>query len=202
MSPEIIKKHYTLTQQIIAEVTGILLIIPLSPFICRFVPPVFLGDWNVDLIISILIAAIIIRLILWLIKPMIIPAFILVCGILIYNEFNSTFTLTNIANSYKTLITQNWGIREQKQTDQLSFNPYLFENIGERTSRLVKQKVQFKDSVVRNFSVQHSLEYFDDYHYKYRDLARYFSLFKYINRNFKSLSHFLIDCTDHRMVAM
>ena len=117
---------------------------------------------------------------------MILPALILVLSLFAYNELNNKrYTFKNVASDYKSVVSQYWLIREQKQTDQLSFNPHLFENVQERTSRLVTEKVQYKDSIVRNFSVKHSLENFDNYHYKYQELARYFSLFKYINSNFK-----------------
>jgi len=185
MSPEAIKKHYSHTQEIIAHIAGFLLIIPLAPFICRFIPPVLIGDWNFDLVIAILISVIIVRLMLWLVKPLILPALLFACGLLLYNHYNHDYTFENVVSDYKTLVNQNWVVREQKQTDELSFNPHLFEDVGERTSRLVKAKVQYKDSVVRNFSVQHSLQYFDEYNIKYHELARYFSLFKYINANFK-----------------
>ncbi len=188
MQTEKLKRHYSFTQQLLGEITGLLLILPLSPFICRFIPPVFLGDWNIDLAISVIIAIIIVRLLLWLIKPIIVPAFVLIAALLVYSDFTSAYTFKNIAKSYQTLITQNWGIREQKQIDDLSFNPYIFENIEARTSRMVSQKVQYKDSLVRNFSVEHSLDYFDDYYYKYKGLTRYLSLFKYINNHFKYVS--------------
>src|SRR5215470_11043877 len=167
MAPEVFKKHYATSQEIIAHVAGFLFIIPLSPFICRFIPPVLIGDMNFDLIIAVLIAVIIVRLMLWLVKPLILPALIFTCGLLLYNQYNSRYTFSNVFNDYKTLVNQNWGVREQKQTDELSFNPHLFEDVGEKTARLVKQKVQYKDSVVRNFSVQHSLDYFDEYSMKY-----------------------------------
>jgi len=185
MSPEAIKKHYSTTQEVITQTAGILFIIPLAPFICRLIPPVFIGEWNIDLIIALVISLIIVRLMLWLVRPLIIPALLVVLGILVYNQFNDAYTFKNIANGYKALVNQNWKVREEKQTDQLSFNPHLFEDAEERTSRLVKQKVLYKDSIVRNFAVEHSLKYFDDFHYKYHDLTRYFSLFKYINSNFK-----------------
>ncbi|QEC67256.1 transglutaminase domain-containing protein [Panacibacter ginsenosidivorans] len=185
MSPEAIKKHYITTQEILTNIAGILFIIPLAPFLCRFIPPVFIGDWNVDLIIALIISVIIIRLMQWLVKPLIIPAFLVVCAILIYNQFNSNYTFTNIASGYKAIVNQNWNVREQKQTDQLSFDPHLFENPEKKVTRLVKEKMQYKDSVVRNFAVKHSLENFDEFNYKYQRLTRYFSLFKYINTNFK-----------------
>jgi hypothetical protein len=185
MSPEAIKKHYVTTQEILAHIAGFLFIIPAAPFICRFIPPVLISDWNFDLVIAILVAVIIVRLMLWLVKPMILPALLFVCGLLLYNQYNSRYTFSNVVNDYKTLVNQNWVVREQKQTDELSFNPHLFEDVGEKTSRLVKAKMQFTDSVVRNFSVRHSLQYFDEYNLKYHELVRYFSLFKYINSNFK-----------------
>lgn len=188
MSPEAIKKHYITTQEILTHIAGILCIIPLAPFLCRFIPPVFIGDWNVDLIIAIIICIIIVRLMQWLVKPLIIPLFLIICGVLVYNQFNSHYTFTNIASGYKAIVNQNWNVREQKQTDQLSFNPVLFDNPEQKVTRLVKAKVHYKDSVVRNFAVQHSLENFDEFNYKYRQLVRYFSLFKYINSNFKYVS--------------
>lgn len=179
------KKHYSTTQEVLTQIAGILLIVPLAPILCRFIPPVIIGDWNVDLIIAIVVSLIVVRVMLWLIKPLIIPIFLILCAVLLYTEFNDQHTFSDIAGSYKALVNQNWKVREQKQTDQLSFNPHLFENAEERTTRLVKEKMQVKDSVVRNFSVHHSLDYFDEYHYKYQDLARYLSLFKYINASFR-----------------
>ena len=185
MSPEAIKKHYITTQEIVTNIAGILFIIPLAPFLCRFIPPIFIGDWNVDLIIALVISVIIVRLMQWLVKPLIIPAFLVVCAVLVYNQFNSNYTFENIANGYKTLVNQNWNVREQKQGDQLSFNPHLFENPEQKVTRLVQAKVQYQDSIVRNFAVEHSLDQFDEYNYKFRGLTRYFSLFKYINSSFR-----------------
>lgn len=49
----------------------------------------------------------------------------------------------------------------------------------------IQQKVDYKDSVVRNFAVEHSLLYFDEYYTKYRQICRQFSLIKYIKDNYK-----------------
>ena len=157
MSPEAIKKHYKLTQEIIIQIAGILIIIPLAPFICRFIPPVMIDQLNIDLVIAFIAAVIIVRLMIWIVKPLVLPALLLVCIVLVYNQLSDKedYTFKNIAAGYKMLVTQNWNVREQKQTDQLSFNPHLFENIQERTTRLILEKVQYGDSVVRNFSVKH-----------------------------------------------
>ncbi len=110
MSPEVIKKHYATTQEIIAHIAGFLFILPLAPFVCKFIPPVLVGSWNIDLIIAIAISIIIVRLMLWLVKPMILPALLFVCGLLLYNQYNSEYTFKNVVNDYKTLVNQNWVV--------------------------------------------------------------------------------------------
>lgn len=177
-------KPYKNVQEILIQIAGILIIIPLTPFICRFVPPVMLGSINIDLIISLLIAIIIVRLLLWLIKPMVLPAAILIIVVLGFNQLNGNYSFSSVFQDYKTLAYINWKVREEKQSDLLNVSPYLFENPSGKVSRLVKAKMQYDDSTVRNFSVQHSLDYFKGYESKYKMLTRYLSLFKYINHNF------------------
>ena len=177
------KKYGVLT--VLAPLAGVLTIIPLAPFICRFIPPVMLGEWNFDLIVAGLIAVIIVRLIIWLVKPLMVPACVVLLGILTFNQFRDSYSFDEIFNDYKTLAYQNWMIRDNKQSDVLSLNPRLFENNSDKTTRLVKAKVNYTDSLVRNFAVKHSLESFGDYEAKYGMITRYFSLFQYINTRFK-----------------
>src|SRR5690606_18933734 len=89
-------KHISITQEIMVQLMAIITIIPLAPFICRFIPPVMLGDWNFDLVIAILIAVVIVRVILWLVRPLIVAAFFLVMGVLIYNQLNNHYGFTNV----------------------------------------------------------------------------------------------------------
>lgn len=185
MAQQVGKKHLPVTQEIVVQLMAIITIIPLAPFICRFIPPVMIGDWNVDLVIAVLIAIIIVRVILWLVRPLIIAAFLLLMGILIYNQLNHSYTFANVLNDYKTIAYQNWLVREKKQPDVLSINPHMFENTAGKTTRILRAKVDYKDSVVRNFSIRHSLELFDEYQSKFGMLTRYFSLFHYINTHFK-----------------
>ncbi|WP_153797121.1 transglutaminase domain-containing protein [Foetidibacter luteolus] len=178
-------KKYKHTQDLLTYTAGLLLIIPLAPFICRFIPPVMLGGINIDLIISFLIAIVLVRLLLWLIKPLVLPAAILITLVLLFNQLNGRYSFSSVYHDYKTLAYINWKVREEKQSDLLNVSPYMFENPAGKVSRLVKAKVQTTDSTVRNFSVQHSLDYFTVYEAKYKMLPRYLSLFRYINMNFK-----------------
>jgi transglutaminase-like putative cysteine protease len=177
-------KNIKTTQHILSTIAGVIIIVPLAPLICRFIPPVMLGSYNIDLFLSVLIAIVIVRLMIWLVRPLIIPALLLLLGLLIFNQFAGRYGFANIFNDYKTIAYSNWQVREEKQTDLLSISPGLFENANSKGTREIRSKVQLKDSLVRNFAVKHSLEYFKEYQAKYGMLTRYLSLFKYINRNF------------------
>jgi hypothetical protein len=181
---EFAKKHYTTSQYVLSTIAGVLIIIPLSPIICRFIPPVMLGEYNVDLLLAVVIAIVLVRLLLWLMRPLIIPACLLLLGLLVYNQFAGKYAFDNVFKDYKSLAIANWEVKDQKQTDILSINPGLFESSNSKGTREIVSKVMIKDSVVRNFSVKHSLDYFKEYQPKYQMLCRQFSLFKYINNNF------------------
>ena len=177
-------RHYHTTQEIMIQIAAILTVIPLAPFLTRFIPPVIMGDINIDLFIAILLSIIFTRLMVWLLRPMVLPAFVLIVLVLGVNQMIGNYSFTNVIRDYKTIVQHNWTVREEKQTDLVSLNPAQFlENDG--TTRLVLRKIQATDSTVRNFSVQHSLDFFDAYLNKYDMLPRYLSLFKYINKNFK-----------------
>ena len=88
-----------------------------------------IDQWNIDLLIGVIVAVVIVRIMMWLIKPLMIPALLLVCIVLIFNQWNDKrgYTFSSIATGYKVMVTQNWQVREQKQTDQVSFNPHLLK---------------------------------------------------------------------------
>lgn len=177
--------HYSATQKVLLNITGLLVLVPLAPYINRFIPPLQVGDWNFDLIVSLVVAFGVTRLILWIFKPLIIPALALMLGLLLWNHFTKNYSFTDIFQDYKTMVRRNWVTREEKQADVLSFQPRPVESAMGKTVREIRGKMTYKDSVVRNFAIKHSLVYFDDYYTKYGEDARLLSLFKYIRYNFK-----------------
>jgi hypothetical protein len=178
------KQHYTTTQYVLSTIAGVLIIIPLSPLICRFIPPVMLGSYNIDMLLAVIAAILVVRILLWLVRPLIIPACILLLGLLVYNQFAGHYGFNNVFDDYKSLAIANWEVRDRKQKDFLSINPGLFENRESKGTREIISKINVRDSLVRNFSVKHSLDYFKEYQGKYQLLCRQLSLFKYINNNF------------------
>lgn len=173
-------------REMIALFAGILLIIPLTPFLCQYIPPIRFGRFNLDLLLAFAVSFLLVRLLFVFIKPWLLPVLGIFCGLLLFNQFeNNGYDFTNIANEYSVFVKKTWTGREKKAADALNLTPELFEDAGSRLSRRVRSKIQTQDSVVRNFSVRHSLENFGEYENKFGMLTRYFSLFKYINLHFK-----------------
>jgi len=164
---------------------GLLTVIPLAPLINRVIPPVMLGDFNADLVLAILLAYGFVRFILWIFKPLIIPAFVMVCLIMIFNTFTHTYNLKSMVHDYRNLVMQNWKAKDQKQKDLYLIKPSLFDSEVELAVRGMKQKINPSDSIVRNFAVTHSLDYFDEKYHKHGYYVRFLSLFRYINAQFK-----------------
>ncbi|RAJ01676.1 transglutaminase superfamily protein [Chitinophaga skermanii] len=176
---------YTTFQTFLLNLLSLLTLLPLAPFINRFIPPILIGQLHIDLFVSLLIAFLLTRVILWIFKPLIIPAFALVMGVLVFNFFTKSYSFNNVLNDYKGMVQGNWGARDSKQLDILSLYPRRVESYMDKTVKGIKNKVNDQDSVVRNYSVKHSIKYFDEYFPKYGKIVRYLSLYKHIRYNFK-----------------
>lgn len=178
---------YATTRKVLLVVIGILTVLPLAPLINRYIPPLFIGSWNLDLTVSILLASVVTWLILRLFRFLLIPAVALLVLVLLYNQLTDGYGFGRMVNDYKSMVENNWGRKSQKETN-LVINPAFFDGPLAKTVRNLQSKVNSQDSMVRNFSVKHSLDYFDDYHTKYGPIVRQLSLFKYINSRFKYVS--------------
>lgn len=178
---------YATTRKVLLVIISILTVLPLGPLINRYIPPLSIGSWNLDLTVSILLACVATWLILRLFRFLLIPAVALLVLVLLYNQLTDGYGFGRMVNDYKTMVENNWGRKSQKETN-LVINPAFFDGPLAKTVRNLQAKVSSQDSVVRNFAVRHSLDYFDDYHTKYGPIVRQLSLFKYINTQFKYVS--------------
>ncbi|QEH39915.1 transglutaminase domain-containing protein [Chitinophaga sp. XS-30] len=179
------QSKYTTLQHFLLNLLSLLTILPLAPYINRFLPTIQVWDWHIDLVLSVLIAFLFTRLLLWLFKPLIIPAFALVAGFMLFNTWTGRYSFSNVINDYQGMVQGNWGTRDKKQLDILSFYPRRVESYVDKTVRGIREKINFQDSTVRNFSVQHSLDHYDEYWPKYGKIIRYLSLYRHIRENFK-----------------
>ncbi|SHL87026.1 hypothetical protein SAMN05444266_105292 [Chitinophaga jiangningensis] len=179
------ESKYSVSQKLVLNILSLLTLLVLAPFINRFLPPIKAGGLHVDLVVAVVIAFAIVYLLRWIFRPLIIPAFLMVCGLLVANRLVEGYSFTHVMNDYKGMVRGNWGAKDSKQIDILSLYPRKVESYRDKTVRGMRERINYQDSLVRNFSVQHSLEYFDAYWYKYGKIVRFLSLFKYINYNFK-----------------
>lgn len=179
------ESKYSAPLKILLNVLGLLTIVMLAPYINRFIPPIVAGGWHIDLAISVIACLLLVYLLRWVFRPLIIPMFLMVCAILLINRFADRYTFSNVMNDYKGMVQGNWGAKDSKQLDILSLYPRRVESYRDKTVRGIREKINYQDSVVRNFSVKHSLDYFDEYFYKYGKITRFLSLFRYINSHFK-----------------
>jgi hypothetical protein len=166
---------------------GLLTIVPLAPVINRYLPPVLVGSFNLDLIISLLLAALFTWLVLRIFRFLLIPAVVFLLVVVFYNQFTNGYGFKSMINDYRSMVENNWGNNDKKEKN-LVVSASFFDGPLTKTVKSLQSKVDYKDSLVRNFAVQHSLVYFDEYHMKYGAMVRLLSLFKHINSNFKYVS--------------
>ena len=178
---------YGHTRKVLLVLLSILAVIPLAPLINRYIPPLVLGDWNLDLTVSIILAAALTFLTLRLFRFLLLPAVGLLILVLIYNQLTNGYGFGNMLRDYKSMVQNNWGKKEQKEID-LVLRPTFFDGPLTKTVKALQSKVRPTDSVVRNWSVKYSLESFDEYYPKYGSQVRLLSLFRHINSNFKYVS--------------
>lgn len=174
-------------RKLLLAAIGILTVLPLAPLINRYIPPIMVGTWNIDLFLSVAVAALLTWLVLRLFRFLLVPALITLVVVMLYSQLMHGYGFGNMINDYKSMVENNWGTNGQKEKD-LVVAPSFFDGPLTKTTKALQSKVEYKDSVVRNFAVKHSLDYFDQYHTKYGPMVRILSLFKYINLNFKYVS--------------
>ena len=174
-------------KKILLVVIGLLTIVPLAPVINRYLPPVLVGSFNLDLILSLLLAALFTWLVIRIFRFLLIPAVIFLVVVLFYNQLTNGYGFKSMINDYRSMVENNWGNNDKKEKN-LVVSASFFDGPLTKTVKSLQSKVDYKDSVVRNFAVKHSLEYFDQYHMKYGAMVRLLSLFKFINSNFKYVS--------------
>ena len=174
-------------KKILVALVGLLTLLPLAPLVNQAIPPIMVGDTNLDLVISIILSAAIIFAIIRLCDFLVIPSLILLAGVVVYNKFNNGYGFGRMLNDYSSMVKKNWDNKGEK-TSSLELTPSIFDGPLTKTIKKIHSKVDHKDSVVRNFAVKNSLKYFDQYHHKYGATVRMLSLWKYINNNFRYVS--------------
>jgi hypothetical protein len=178
---------YKPLQRAVSIILGVLTVLPLAPLVNRYIPPLMVGTWNFDLLVSVIIAAVFTFAMFRIFHFLILPIVVMFVAVILYNSLTNGRGFGTVVNDYQVMVKSNWGKKEQKETD-LVVMPSFFEGPLARTVSAIKSKVDYRDSIVRNFAVAASIKFFDEFHPKYGPVVRAFSLFKEINTNFKYVS--------------
>lgn len=218
---EVWLKNWWNTINTLAFVLGILMIPPAALYLNRFIPPIMINDFNIDLFISIILTVLIIYLIFRWAKLLVIILSIVALIALTINQISNTenkYTFTNVFTDYRAIVMQNWQSKGSKLID-LELLQGNTDNAYTKIAKRIAAKIDHQDSLVRNYAVNQSLAYFDEYHAKFGPVVRQLSLFKSINSQFKYVpdafrdeyfasAHETIlnglggDCDDHTILMM
>jgi Transglutaminase-like superfamily len=167
------------------HLVAVLCIVPLAPMINRVIPPIMIGGFNADLFLAILLSLGFVRFVLWVFKPLIIPSFVMIALIMLFNVYARTYTVSSMVSDYRNLVNYNWENRMKKDKNLFIVKPSLFDSEVERAVKGMRSQMNFKDSILRNFAVKYSTAYFNEQYKLYGPTVRYLSLFRHINGNFK-----------------
>ena len=180
MEKQINKRKIRLT--IIGILLSMMVSVVFSAFFTQFIPSLFIGKYQLEfIVIAFIIFICLIALWIYFKKIYYITASLLVFFslVLLFGQIGWT-GISVINNAYNNINPHSKNSSKVNiSTPQKVAMPHI--SLQQR----IQQKVNYKDSVVRDFAVEHSLLYFEEYYTKYRQICRQFSLIKYIRNNYK-----------------
>ncbi|MDR1792413.1 MAG: hypothetical protein LBR36_03075 [Bacteroidales bacterium] len=182
------KKHHLNTQKWLYRILKTLLISALSllfaAFTTQIMPPLIIGGVQIEFFLLIItywgvLYVLFKKVRLWFygfVSLLIAALSVLsIVGIAWNPNIAVNNAIDNVNSVFKHISYFQVGIR----TSNTATYPHL--SLQQR----IQQKIDYKDSVVRDFAVKRSLLYFDEYYPKYRQICRQFALIKYIKDNYK-----------------
>jgi hypothetical protein len=164
--------------------TSIIISIPLGFYLYRYLPSIKIGHVEIELFLSFGITYIVASAVFEkykILSYLFLLAFTVFIISEIYKERDLNLKQLSIAyaRSFQNLSAENQLVEAPSVTPNTTIRPHV--SLQQR----IVNKVDFRDSIVRNFAVEKSLLYFDEYYPKYNFICREFSLIKYIKENFK-----------------
>jgi len=170
----------------------VILFIPLfsiifAAFTVQFIPPIFVGNTQVDFFL--LTVAYILFLffiyrkskILFLIFSSLFTLTIFILSSLQIG-WSSSIIANNAVNNIGFLFGKGNSAQVQIRAPEWAVHPHI------SLQKRIQQKVNYTDSAVRCFAVEKSLIYFNEYYPKYKQICRQLSLIKYIKNNYRYVS--------------
>ncbi len=96
-------------------VFGVLTVLPLAPLINRYIPPLMIGTWNFDLVVSVIIAGLFTFVMFRVFHFLVIPVLVMFVAVILYNSVTNGKGFGTVINDYQVMVKSNWGKKEQKE---------------------------------------------------------------------------------------
>jgi hypothetical protein len=173
-----------LIREILLYMLTVVFTLPLASIINRFLPVIVAGNIDFDLLISVAATFFLMK---WLIFKyrkifIVVSAFVFLSQVV--GLFARGYSFTHVFNDYRMLVHNLWNRQPLLEGTTLDVNTNFVDPEDLAIGEKIKAKVIWNDSLVRNYSVVHCMDYFEPYYPKYGYNVRFLSLFKYINSNF------------------
>lgn len=194
----------------IIGVLAILIAIPLFLALHRVVPnPAW--AYQSDRLLLIAGTALLVYLVFRLMKTLVLIAFVLFMGYLIFGEFTKGYNFDCLFKDYRAMI---YSLKDTPDPEE-----FIISNIVPFPNKTgIKEAMDFENPEVRNFALLATNNHFKDYQNRrnYRTIIQCFAIFKEINNNWnyvsdpksreylaaasESIKHLSGDCDDHSIL--
>ncbi|MFN6037329.1 MAG: transglutaminase domain-containing protein [Bacteroidota bacterium] len=106
----------------------------------------------------------------------------------IIGYFMRGYSFYHVFNDYRMFVHNLWHRQPILNGTSLDVDTNLPNPKDVKIAEKIRSKINWNDSIVRNYSVIHCQDYFSGYENKYGYCVRFLSLFKHINSKFKYIS--------------
>ena len=194
---------------------AIILSFPLAFYINQYTPALFYKGLQIEIILIYFALLIVLYLIFKLFRTASIIGVIITLFLISYKLITANKSEYKKAKKTYLNLVEAFTDKDDVKNVDIITNVKATKPHASFQQRLLN-KVDYKDTMVRNFAVEKSLLYFDDYYTKYNYICREFSLIKYIKNNFKyvrdpkgfdyfatpqeTIRHMGGDCDDHTIL--
>ncbi|MGI6321540.1 MAG: hypothetical protein ACOXZK_11470 [Bacteroidales bacterium] len=194
---------------------AIILSLPLAFYINQYTPALFFRSLQIEIILIYFGLLIILYLIFKLFRTASIIGVVIISFLISYKLITANKSEYKKAKKTYLNLVEGFTDKDGVKNVDIITNAKATKPHASFQQRLLN-KVDYKDTMVRNFAVEKSLLYFDDYYTKYNYICREFSLIKYIKNNFKyvrdpkgfdyfatpqeTIRHMGGDCDDHTIL--
>ena len=158
-----------------------------AAFTVQFIPPIFVGNTQVDFFL-LMIAYIFFLFFIYRKNKILFLTFSSLFTLVIFIlsslqiGWSSSIIVNNAVNNIGFLLGKGNSAQVQIRVPESAVYPHI------SLQKRIQQKVNYTDSIVRCFAVEKSLIHFNEYYPKYKQICRQLSLIKYIKDNYRYVS--------------